>query len=266
MDDIDEVQGEEARQYVTEEIGDLDQQQPAEHLAVAQRRSGGAKRRCEGAVGCGRTGAANPRTDHQRHRRGRARREHQSPAQPGVKCSRKQQRTDDNADRSGQDPTRHVLLVAVRLRVHQRRLGEGHECARGGVEDHERHQQEAEACRAGHQQQSRREGDAAPGDEAGASSRAAAQRQERLEHPGDQAGNGQEQPDRGVAEAELIANRRPGRLAHSEDHLVEELDREEQRQGSGRPPQQPAPTSGRSARSHVSTVADDRCGVIQPAR
>jgi len=50
-----------------------------------------------------------------------------------------------------------------------------------------------------------------------------------LDRERDEARDGEEEPDLGVREREVVANRRPRGLAGAEDQLVQELDRQQRR-------------------------------------
>jgi hypothetical protein len=133
--------------------------------------------------------------------------------------------------------------VAAGLEVHQGRLREAHEGARGGPEHDEAGEQPCEARGGGGDREPGDEGNAAGEDEEPAAAGVGEQSKGGFEGRGKQAREGKEQTDFGVANAEVSANDRPGGLAEAEDELVNGLDQEEEDEQVQCPAQEPGPGS-----------------------
>ena len=179
----------------------------------------GARRRRPRSAPAARAARARPRGA---RTRGRA------PASrtPRPHDAREEERADDGPDCTRQRPARHVVLAARGLEVHQRRLRERDERARGRVEEAERDQQHPEGRRARGECERRGE-DGAP-----TSTRARApghgeDAEHRLDDGRDDRGDGEQEPDLGVRQRQVVADQRPRGLAGTEDELVEELDGEQ---------------------------------------
>jgi CBS domain-containing protein len=114
--------------------------------------------------------------------------------------------------------------VPAGLEVDERGLREPHERARGGREQEERREEDAEPRRERRDDERDRERDAAAEEERTPPSRVRDRPERELDDRSDGIRNRQEDSDRGVAQAEVVPDQRPGSLTGAEDELVEQLD------------------------------------------
>ena len=135
--------------------------------------------------------------------------------------------------RTGEGPAGHVVLVAGRVGVHQRRLGETDESPRGGIENAQSEQQDGEASAEAGQEARQGKEDPTAQDEQASFPDIPEDSQEWFDDGRDNSRDGKQKPDLEVAQGEIGANKRPGGLIHAEDKLVEEFDQEEGEVGHG---------------------------------
>src|SRR5262249_37619944 len=138
----------------------------------------------------------------------------------------------DVAERAGESPAGHVPLALPGCEIHQGRLREADEGSHGGIPDQERNQERPEPRRARRESRRHRE-PAAADDEQGPSPRGVSRSaDERVERAADETRNREDETDLGVRQREIVADQRQGRRARAADELVEQLDREEKRNGA----------------------------------
>ena len=226
---VDEVEGEEAVEDVEQEVGGLECQQQANHVAAADGGERVAHRPSERRRGL-RLRAREPnRRERERQGHDRESRERTTPADTDVRGEHQQNRPSDIAERAGEGPAGHVPRPLRRLRVHQRRLRERDERAGCGVADHQRREQEPEAAGGGAQGRRRGEREPAHDHDQSPARGVADDTDQRVERAPDEPRDREDEPDLGIAQAEVVPNRRPRGRAGAADELVEQLDREQRR-------------------------------------
>jgi hypothetical protein len=133
--------------------------------------------------------------------------------------------------------------VALRLKVHQRRLGKADEGARGWVHDDETDQQPGKPRRHGGDHQAGGERESTDDHDQAPAPAVCEQTERRLNGGGDQARQRQKEADLDVTEPKISPYERPSRFTDAEDNLVQNLDGEEQGEKVDRPVKAPGPGS-----------------------
>src|SRR5207247_7465888 len=110
-----------------------------------------------------------------------------------------------------------------RVEIHQGRLREAHERARGRPEEDERGNENDKPRRGGKHEQGKREAAPSREDKRAPATGVTEDPDRGLDERRDELGNRKRQPDLPVAEPEVVADQRPGGLENAADEPVEEL-------------------------------------------
>ena len=250
---VDEVEGEEAVEDVEQEIGGFERHEETKHLSAADSGErlphGASERRCSLAAARPGSGARQAREEATRRREPRSRRASRRRRRRRLRAARPA----DVAEGAGERPAGHVARPPRRVRRPSASPGRARRTRPRRVAEQERGEQRArsrrlaavsaaEAAKASRRRRSgRRRREVSPG---GA--------EQRIERAADEAGHGEDEPDLGVAQAEVVPDRRPRGRAGAADELVEQLDREQRRdEGRGATPG----GSGSAANRHSRILA-----------
>jgi hypothetical protein len=174
-----------------------------------------------------------------------------APAHAHPQRKSEQNRPADIAEGACNRPPRHVALALLRLEIHQRGLREADEGARSGVPDHQRDEEGPETDRRRSQRGRNGETDPAGDHQRPALWCVADDSDDRVERAPDEARDREHQTDLRICQSEVVANQRPGGRTRTAEHLVEQLDREQERDDAGSSaPAEELGLTRRSSRSH----------------
>jgi hypothetical protein len=222
---VDEVQGEEGAEDVQHQVGQLEQDEPAEHRDPPQCGKGRAGSLVERRRSVSGRRRQRTRSERQHERHDRQHSERLAPTAADRDRRRNEKWSRHHSDRPRQRPARHVAFAAVGVDVHQRRLRQAHERARGGRECAERKEQQHEPLGRGRERKPTCERDAAPEYNCSAEAGIAEDAEDGLENRAGEERNAEQNPDLGVREREFLANQRPRGIAGAPGELVQQLDR-----------------------------------------
>ena len=203
---IDEVQGEERREHVTEQVRQLEEHRGRLHRALLGRGDevAPAGRGASSSCGASAIGDAGDRGDAEDEEHGHER-NREPPPSPEGHDGGVEQRARHDAHGSRQGPAGHERLATRRVGVDEDRLREPHEGARRGVVDDEGGEQHGVGRRAGHRDQRGREGHPAPEDEAATKAAVGEDAERDLDEVPDHGGDGEQRADLPVRQAEIGA-------------------------------------------------------------